>query len=153
MAIVNARANAIFATRPLTGKIIEFTFLDELGVEPLGFISKEQIAYDGDIGEAKHRIGSNIPYIIQTVTIAVGSKHRVNSSRPDMGKDIYVYPDNKHYVKSTIITKFDITLVVYKAKHMLPTVNKNNAPVEFVCDRYLNTPYEDKILQTPLKNC
>jgi len=129
-------------------------YIDEIGVEPLGYIGVIQVIYDGEVRKADHLLRSTSPYLTQIVSAVIPGRagHRIGSGDPFF-KHALVLPRADHRMTATLVKTLPIVIPVISGKHLLPVYNKYNAPVDYTCDRYLETPCEDKILETPVPFC
>jgi len=111
-----------------------YTFFDELGVEPLGFVGDRRIEIQGNLNAIHRLFTSKIITNLQFTVKSASHKTGTNGFPTEgIGTNLLVkLPDCIHR-----------QLVYYKF----------NANIDLSCGRYIFTPKENRYLETPKPNC
>jgi len=143
-------------------------FLDNIGVEPLGYIGfiKDSVSIESAIHNL-YTSETNLEYVADNVnskhsllsaTLLLLSVIEVDSNIHTLLADdclISLNSDIDSTVHKQYSTDVSISynLDIGSTIHRLLYYNKINAPVKINCNRYLNTGYEETYLHTPQINC
>jgi len=129
--------------------------LDELGVEPYGYIGYSNEHENAEGIDAIHRVFHRPIKLIK-----VGDSRFKDAIHKILSESVALKiisgesltTNSFHRIYSTTMG-VKVSVPIYSAIHKHTVGDKINAPVDFTCDTYLDTPYESRILETPLKIC
>jgi hypothetical protein len=128
----------------------DFTFYDELGVEPLGFVgqpSAEEVILA--VHPSIHKSLSSVPVFDVVVPSNATYIHRCYST--EVSLQILIDEgslDAIHKTHSSVPT-LDLIFSVHDSIHKHHYLDKWNAKFSYNCARYLDTPQEFRLLETP----
>jgi len=132
------------------------TFIHDIGTEPISFIGFTQTEVDLEIDDSIHFLGQASEI---NISIILGIENVTHSLQPTLVKPV-LQLDESHVSTSQIhkilippLTALSIKLIVSDGVHKHFINNKLNAPVVPVCGRYIDTPFQDRVLQTPSGIC
>lgn len=129
-----------------------YLFFDEFGVEPLGFVGYPKEVIDLTVEDALHGLYGTTSEILSSPVVA-SAYHR--SAQPTI-HPVIILTDNISAIHSNLVYHPGVlgqVITVHSAIHGLYQFNQLNAPVSFTCRTYLQTPYENRILETPIVKC
>lgn len=128
-----------------------FVFFGELGTEPLAYVGDRTRIYSGLKGQIHKLYTSEIEANVRGELISGDVIHTLSST--NTVATIQVQIENAvHKVVSTELSGKALFVIV-DSIHRHLVGYKFNAPVRFKCGRFLETPAENRYLETPTTNC
>jgi len=132
------------------------TFIHDIGVEPISFIGFTQTEVDLEVDNSRHSLDQSAEINVSILLDVENGIHSPQSPlvKPTLQLNETDVPTSQiHKVSATPLTSLKVYLIVSNGVHKHYISNKINAPVVPVCGRYLDTPFQDRVLQTPIGIC